>query len=127
MTLNMLLCRELVFASFCRSIPTSPRTKRLCRLRALQIAVNDINKFAFVVEGAESISRMISRYAIFEDICLLRKSATVTELEKALTRLYASIILYFLKVKIFFEQNTASEFHQIPTSIEGLNGFYYAY
>lgn len=70
-------------------------------LTAFQIAVNDINKFAFVVEGAESISRTISRYAIFEDIYLLRRSDTVAALEEALIRLYASILLYLLKVKSF--------------------------
>ena len=47
----------------------------------LQVAVGDIVKFDFVVEGAESISRMIGRYAIFEDTYLRRTSKASMELE----------------------------------------------
>lgn len=72
----------------------------------LQIAVGDIVKFDFVVEGAESIARMIARYAIFEDIYLRRTSKASKELEVALVRLYSTILTYQSKAKSYFEQSS---------------------
>lgn len=73
----------------------------------LQIAVSDMIKFGFVVEGAEKIARMISRYAIFEEIYLQRTSRARGELQDTLVRLYATILLYLSKAKAFFGQNSA--------------------
>ena len=73
----------------------------------LQIAVGDIVKFGFVVEGAESIARMIGRYAVFEEIYLRSTSKASTELENALVQLYSTILMYQSKAKYFFEQSSA--------------------
>ncbi|KAK4692274.1 hypothetical protein P7C71_g4894, partial [Lecanoromycetidae sp. Uapishka_2] len=73
----------------------------------LQIAVSDIVKFGFVVEGAEAIARMISRYAIFEKVYLQRTSEAAQSLQNALVRLYTTILLYLSKAKEFFEHNPA--------------------
>ena len=73
--------------------------------------MSDINKFAFVVEGAETVSRCISRYATFEQIYLgLRNgpSRAVRGLEEALTKLYAEILKYLSKPKRYFEEHTPS-------------------
>ena len=72
----------------------------------LQIAVGDIVKFGFVVEGAESIARMIGRYAVFEQIYLRRISKASTELENALVQLYSTILMYQSKAKYFFDQSS---------------------
>ena len=73
----------------------------------LQIAVGDIVKFGFVVEGAESIARMIGRYAVFEQIYLRSTSKASTELENALVQLYSTILMYQSKAKHFFDENKA--------------------
>ena len=73
----------------------------------LEIAVSDITKFDFVVEGAEVIARMISRYAIFEDVYLQHASNATKELQHALIRLYSAILIYLSKAKQFFDQNSA--------------------
>lgn len=72
----------------------------------LQVAVGDIVKFDFVVEGAESIARMLGRYAIFEDIYLRRTSKASMELENAIVRLYSTILMYQSKAKSFFDQSS---------------------
>ena len=72
----------------------------------LQIAVGDIVKFGFVVEGAESIARMIGRYAVFEQIYLRSSSKASTELENALVQLYSTILMYQSKAKHFFDQSS---------------------
>ena len=71
----------------------------------LQIAVGDIVRFDFVVEGAESIARMIGRFAIFEEIYLRRTSKASVDLEHALIRLYSLILTYLSKAKSFFDQS----------------------
>lgn len=73
----------------------------------LQVAVGDIDKFDFVVEGAESIARMIARYAIYEDIYLRHTSKASVELENALVRLYSTILSYQSKAKSFFDQSSS--------------------
>ena len=73
----------------------------------LQVAIGDIVKFDFVVEGAESIARMLGRYAIFEEIYLYRTSKASMELENALVRLYSTILMYQSKAKRFFDQSSS--------------------
>ena len=73
----------------------------------LQIAVGDIVKFGFVVEGAESMARMIARYAVFEQIYLRSTSKASRGLENALVQLYSTILMYQSKAKHFFDENTA--------------------
>lgn len=80
----------------------------------LQVAVGDIVKFDFIVEGAESIARMLARYAIFEDIYLRRISKASKELENALVRLYSTILIYQSKAKSFFDQSSLT---RIPRSV----------
>ena len=70
------------------------------------MAVSDIVKFEFVVEGVEAITRIISRYAIFEDLYLRNSSQPTENLKKALTGLYTAILLYLYKAKAFFQQST---------------------
>ncbi|KAH6665987.1 hypothetical protein B0J14DRAFT_678599 [Halenospora varia] len=73
----------------------------------LQIAVNDSDKFAFVVESAASIGEIICRYAVFEDVYLHSPSPTTNKFRRALVKFYAAIMVYLLKVKSYFEQNSA--------------------
>ncbi|PVH75975.1 ankyrin [Cadophora sp. DSE1049] len=73
----------------------------------LQIAVNDIDEFGFVVEGATSIAEIICRYAIFEGVYLQSPSAATNELQRALIKFYAAIMTYLSKARRYFDQNTA--------------------
>ena len=80
-------------------------------MTALQVVVSDINKFNFVVEGAETIARSIARFAIFEDLYLHRgtlETKSENALEEALIRLYATILVYLARAKLYFELSTAS-------------------
>ncbi len=53
--------------------------RREALLKDLWIAVNDFDKFAFVVESAASIAEIICRYAVFEDVYLQSPSAASIE------------------------------------------------
>lgn len=59
-----------------------------------------------MVESVEAMARIISRYAIFEDIYLRHPSPATKKLKEALVGLYAAILLYLSKVKAFFQQST---------------------
>lgn len=74
-----------------------------------QIAINDSDKFSFVVESAASIGEIICRYAVFEDVYLQSPSSAADELQRALVTFYAAIMIYLSKVKSYFEQNSSGE------------------
>ena len=81
-------------------------------LRPDQVAVSDINRFAFVVEGAEKIAHSISRYATFEQIYLKyedRPTRAVKGLEEALIKLYAVILTYLGKANKYFGERSLSK------------------
>jgi len=61
-----------------------------------------------VIEGAEMIARLIDRCNIFQNIYLHRKLLASKELEEALIRLYAMMILYLSKAKRLFEQTSVT-------------------
>jgi hypothetical protein len=61
-----------------------------------------------VIEGLAQTAELISRYAITEGLYLQNKSEATKELERALVKLYADILIYLSKAKQYVEQGTAS-------------------
>lgn len=68
-----------------------------------------------MIEGAASIAEMICRYAVVESLYPLAppRGKAGEELARALSKLYAAILIYESKAKAFFGQSSASE---SPTS-----------
>lgn len=79
-------------------------------LTLCQVVVSDKKIFAGMVEGLETISRLITRYAIFEDLYMQRDSTTRNDLEGALIGLYAHILIFLAKAKRYFQTGAASKF-----------------
>ncbi|KAF2463404.1 uncharacterized protein BDR25DRAFT_362944 [Lindgomyces ingoldianus] len=77
------------------------------RLKCLQIAVNDSNKLASVVEGLAWIAELICRYSVTEALYLQGVSEATKELERALVKLYAKVLSYLSKAKQYLEKGTA--------------------
>ena len=69
-----------------------------------------MEKVGFIVAGVEMLSRMITRYAIFENLYLDRANQGSKELKNGLTSLYASILLYLSKAKRFLEDSRLSKY-----------------
>jgi hypothetical protein len=82
----------------------------------LQIAINDFNKFDFVVQGAERIARMAARYRILEQIYVEQPFDTARKLRGAIVRVYELIMKYLLQARLFFEQRTACK---LPMTVYG--------
>jgi hypothetical protein len=73
------------------------------------VAVSEKQVFGATVEGLETISHLISRYAIFEDLYMQRDTATRGELEAMLISLYAEVLAFLAKAKKYFQTSTASK------------------
>lgn len=84
----------------------------------LQIAVNDYNKYAAVVEGLSWLAELICRYAIVENLYPQSTSEAAAELERALVKLYAAILIYLSKAKHYIEQGSAKRILKSGTPVE---------
>jgi len=69
------------------------------------------------VEGAEAISRMITRYKILEQLHLCRPSLASEQLVEALIKLYSTIMACLAAANRYFKQRTAGmSSTTVPTS-----------
>ena len=76
----------------------------------LQITLNDAQTFGAIAEGVETVSRLISRYAIFEAAYLHSSgrtpSAAQRKLSEALIVLYSAILTYLAKAGRYYNRST---------------------
>lgn len=70
---------------------------------------NDTHKLALVIEDLAWIAELICRYAVTEALYMQSTSRADQGLERAVIKLYASILGYLSKVKQYFEQGTTSQ------------------
>jgi hypothetical protein len=108
MTQHMLRFRGQGFDFSCKPVaPYGPGRKLLT---CLQIAVNDIGKYASVVEDLARIAELICRFALTEELYLHSTSKAVKELELAVVKLYARILVFLSTAKHYLEQGTVSTY-----------------
>jgi hypothetical protein len=74
-----------------------------------QAAINDVEKYEFVAENIEVVSRCLCRCRILEQLYLGGTAAGVAQLESALVRLYGAILICLTKFKNFFNQKKAGQ------------------
>jgi hypothetical protein len=76
----------------------------------LQITVNNTNHLESVIEGLAHIAELICRYALIESLFLYTasKTAATAGLERAIVKLYASVLLWLSKARQHLEQSTTS-------------------
>ncbi|KAL8879662.1 MAG: hypothetical protein Q9198_002768 [Flavoplaca austrocitrina] len=74
-----------------------------------QVAVNDTNVSVSTILGLETVSYLITRYAILENVHTRRNTAASTQLEPLLTGLYAEVLMFLAKAKKYFETPTAGK------------------
>ena len=81
----------------------------LVNAKLQQVAISDKEVFGNTIEGVETISHLVSRYAIFEDLYMQRKTAASGELEVLLVGMYAEILIFLAKAKKYFQTSTAGK------------------
>ncbi|KAL8833023.1 MAG: hypothetical protein Q9170_004569 [Blastenia crenularia] len=72
----------------------------------LKVAVSDTNIFASTVLGLETISHLITRYAIWEHVHKHRNTVASAELEPLLTSVYTEILIFLARAKKYFQTPT---------------------
>jgi hypothetical protein len=73
----------------------------------LRAAVSDQHAFGGTIESLETVSRLITQYAIFEHLYYSKPSSIRSEMEAALVALYAEILKQLAKAKLYFQKSTA--------------------
>lgn len=75
-----------------------------------QVSIQDINQYAFVVEGVEKITNIMTQYRIVERLYLVKRYEATAQLENHITDLYALALKFLVKAKKYYQKNTASQF-----------------
>jgi hypothetical protein len=92
--------------------PGAPTVPEVCLSNMFSTALsvtNDMHKLALVIEGLAWVAELICRYAVTEALYMQSASKVDQGLERAVVKLYASILGYLSKAKQYFEQGTASQ------------------
>ena len=74
-----------------------------------QVGVSDTQTFGAMIETLETVSRLITRYAMFEELYLQRASSVRAELLEALTILYTEILTVLANANKYFRTSTLSK------------------
>lgn len=77
--------------------------------------MQDVRRYAAVVEGIENVSKIITYYRIMESIYFRGHFKTTEEAKNALVDLYASILLFLAKAQRYLSQNSISTQAILPT------------
>ena len=76
----------------------------------LQITLNDAQTFGAIAEGVETVSRLISRYAIFEVAYLQPSNHTPSKAQKmlseAMVSLYSAVLTWLARAGRYYKQST---------------------
>jgi hypothetical protein len=73
----------------------------------IKITVNDVETFGKMAEGLEQVSKLITRYTIFESLYLHVGSTIEDQLADAIARLYAAILSYLSKASRYYSLNSS--------------------
>ncbi|MCJ1353154.1 MAG: hypothetical protein MMC33_003139 [Icmadophila ericetorum] len=74
----------------------------------LQITVNDSQTFGAMIDGVETVTNLITRYAIVEQLYLRPDTISMAkgQLSLSITRLYTAVLEYLLKAKRYYDRKT---------------------
>lgn len=67
--------------------------------------MNDNKIYGQTIENLEEVSRLITRYAILEALYLRRESSARDQLESAIIRLYAELLMFLAKAGNYFRRS----------------------
>ena len=76
-------------------------------LKSLQVFVQDNNQYALVVEGAEKVAYIVTRYRIVERLYFAKQYEATAQLQNHITDLYVIALKFLVKAKRFYSKNTA--------------------
>jgi hypothetical protein len=68
--------------------------------------VNDSQTYGATAEGVELVSDLITRSYVVEIFYLQKPSKTLAQLEKAILKLYTTVLIYLNKAIRYYEQGS---------------------
>ncbi|KAL8736090.1 MAG: hypothetical protein Q9181_002565 [Wetmoreana brouardii] len=80
------------------------------------VAVNDKRVLGDTIENLETVSHLITRYAITERLFLQRNSPARDQLQETTVRLYAEILIFLAKTRKYF-QSSAKDLVRLAKSV----------
>jgi hypothetical protein len=109
MILHMLLFPGQVFGSCWPWVILIIHPSKAVALTSKQVAVGDLKTYNKLLESTADVAEYICRNSLVEGLVTGFSSTTADELRRALVKLYASILTYLAKAKVYYYQNTLSE------------------
>jgi hypothetical protein len=104
---------------FVLQVDTAPLTYCTLFVDPCQMAVNEKKVFGEMIENLETVSYLITRYALLEELYLQRNSAARDKLEDMVVRIYAEILTFLAKARKYFHGSTkgkrASPLYEWPS------------
>lgn len=79
--------------------------------------MNDSQTFGAMAEGVESVSSLITRYAIVEQLYIQKPSVAKDQLTQAIIKLYTAIMKYLCKAKTYYHKNSISTLWRIAHAV----------
>lgn len=79
-------------------------------LKQSQIAVDDSQKMAELLEALEGVANLIGRCAIYETLYLGNQNRSAARCEEVIIELYACILQYLFQAKKYYSRNTAGTY-----------------
>lgn len=77
-------------------------------LTVLEVSVQDVQRYAIVVEGAEKIAKIVLQHRITERLYLRKQYETTTQLKECITDLYVLVLIFLVKAKKFYMKSSTS-------------------
>lgn len=77
-------------------------------LTVLKVSVQDVQRYAIIVEGAEKIAKIILQHQITERLYLRKQYETTSQLREYITDLYVLVLIFLVEAKRFYVRNSAS-------------------
>lgn len=81
-------------------------------LTGFQVAVQEDTQYGLVVEGAEKVANIVTRYRIIERLYLAKQYEATIQLQDHITDLYVVALKFLVKAKKFYLMNTASQYKE---------------
>ncbi len=73
------------------------------------MALNDRKVLGETIENLETVSHLITRYAILEDLYLQHRSPARDQLEDMIVRLYAEILTFLAKARKYLQSSAKDQ------------------
>ena len=85
-------------------------------LTSLKVSIQDVQRYAIIIQGAERIANVTVQYRVIERLYLTEKYELTIQLKDHITDLYMLVLRFLVKAKEFYMNKTASKDNLITSN-----------